>query len=128
MKEENLNHIPQADPLDTVKEGTQPPVKSQYDGMTEQEIFKIVTRPEEIEGVEDWGIPPAADPKFCDPKLKVCLTFPTFYRLCTGCVMVPTVLLISIHLIPTRPPYQPMLSLPSTPGYPLFSHLQSFHA
>jgi hypothetical protein len=47
--------------------------------MSEEEIFKIVTRPDEIEGVADWGIPPEVDPSQASESLKVsCL-------LCQAC-------------------------------------------
>ena len=42
-----------------------------YAGMTDQEVFDAVTRPDGIAGLEDWGIPPAADPSECSPQLKV---------------------------------------------------------
>ena len=43
-----------------------------FEGMSEEEIFKIVTRPAEIEGVTDWGIPAEVDPDQASDALKVC--------------------------------------------------------
>ena len=43
-----------------------------FEGMSEEEIFKIVTRPAEIEGVSDWGIPAEVDPDQASDALKVC--------------------------------------------------------
>ena len=43
-----------------------------FEGMSEEEIFKIVTRPAEIEGVADWGIPAEVDPDQASDALKVC--------------------------------------------------------
>ena len=42
-----------------------------FEGMSEEEIFKIVTRPAEIEGVIDWGIPAEVDPDQASEALKV---------------------------------------------------------
>jgi hypothetical protein len=42
-----------------------------FEGMTEEEIFKVVTRPAEIEGIADWGIPAAVDPDQASDTLKV---------------------------------------------------------
>jgi hypothetical protein len=42
-----------------------------FEGMTEEEIFKVVTRPAEIEGTADWGIPAAVDPDRASDTLKV---------------------------------------------------------
>ena len=42
-----------------------------FEGMSEEEIFKIVTRPAEIEGVADWGIPAEVDPSRAPDALKV---------------------------------------------------------
>jgi len=44
-----------------------------FEGMTEEEIFKIVTRPAEIEGLSDWGIPLEVDPDQASDTLKVSL-------------------------------------------------------
>jgi hypothetical protein len=43
-----------------------------FEGMSEEEIFKIVTRPADIEGVADWGIPAEVDPGQASDALKVC--------------------------------------------------------
>lgn len=42
-----------------------------FEGMTEEEIFRLVTRPDDLEGVEDWGIPPEVDPDQSSDVLKV---------------------------------------------------------
>jgi len=42
-----------------------------YAGMTEQEVFDAVTRPDDIPGMPNWGIPPPVDTKECSPQLKV---------------------------------------------------------
>jgi len=42
-----------------------------FDGLSEEEIFRLVTRPDDIEGVKDWGIPPAVDPEQASDALKV---------------------------------------------------------
>ena len=42
-----------------------------YAGMSEQQVFDAVTRPEDIPGMEEWGIPKAVDPEECSPQLKV---------------------------------------------------------
>lgn len=42
-----------------------------FEGMSEEEIFKIVTRPAEFEGIADWGIPPEVDPDQASDALKV---------------------------------------------------------
>jgi hypothetical protein len=39
--------------------------------MSEEEIFRIVSRPDEIDGVADWGIPPEVDPDQASEALKV---------------------------------------------------------
>lgn len=40
-------------------------------GLTEEEILKLATRPDEVEGVADWGIPPAVNPDEASDTLKV---------------------------------------------------------
>lgn len=42
-----------------------------FEGMTEEEIFRLVTRPDDLEGVEDWGIPPEVNPDQSSDVLKV---------------------------------------------------------
>lgn len=42
-----------------------------FEGKTEEEIFKIVTRPAEFEGIADWGIPAEVDPNQASDALKV---------------------------------------------------------
>ena len=42
-----------------------------FEGMEEDEIFQLVTKPDEIEGVADWGIPSEVNPDEADDKLKV---------------------------------------------------------
>jgi len=48
-----------------------------FEGMSEEEIFKIVTRPAEIEGVTDWGIPAEDDPDQASDALKACRPIPS---------------------------------------------------
>ncbi len=43
---------------------------TQYDGLTDDEIFRRITRPPDLPGVRDWGIPPETD-ESCDPALSV---------------------------------------------------------
>ncbi|ORX38982.1 HCNGP-like protein-domain-containing protein [Kockovaella imperatae] len=38
--------------------------------MTEEEMFRRVTRPPDIDGLEDWGIPPEVDPGECSTQLR----------------------------------------------------------
>ena len=40
-------------------------------GMSEEEAFRTVTRPAEIEGLENWGIPDEVDPGEASPELTV---------------------------------------------------------
>lgn len=42
-----------------------------FEGLTEEEIFRLVTRPDDLEGVQDWGIPPEVDPDQSSDTLKV---------------------------------------------------------
>ena len=59
---------PRSPPVTTL---TQPTENDLFVGMDEEEIFRLVTKPDEIEGVADWGIPPEVDPAEADDKLKV---------------------------------------------------------
>lgn len=63
--EVNLDQEPQGD--SPVPE----PEDDRFAGMTEQDIFRVATRPPEIDGVADWGIPAAVDPAESDLRLKV---------------------------------------------------------
>ena len=45
--------------------------KAREQGLSDDEILRMVIPPAEIEGDEDWGVPPEVDPAECDPKLKV---------------------------------------------------------
>ena len=72
---ENLTHTAQSAVLpepdwENPRETTQTST-SVYDGMSEEAIFRAVTRPQPIEGVSDWGIPDAVDPSLCPPELTV---------------------------------------------------------
>lgn len=49
--------------------------KGAYEGMSEEEIFRMVTKPPEIEGKLDWGIPPEVDPVNASAELKVGVDF-----------------------------------------------------
>jgi hypothetical protein len=42
-----------------------------YPGMSDDEVFRMVSRPQEILGVDDWGIPGEVDPVECGEALKV---------------------------------------------------------
>lgn len=44
--------------------------KAREQGLSDDEILRMVITPAEIEGDEDWGVPPEVDPAECDPKLK----------------------------------------------------------
>ena len=59
---------PRSPPVATL---TQPTENDLFEGMDEEEIFRLVTKPDEIEGVADWGIPPEVDPAEADDTLKV---------------------------------------------------------
>jgi len=37
------------------------PESTRFDGMSEEEIFREITRPKELDGKNDWGIPPLTD-------------------------------------------------------------------
>jgi hypothetical protein len=42
-----------------------------FAGMSEAEVFRFATRPREIPGTVDWGIPPEVDPAEASDVLKV---------------------------------------------------------
>lgn len=42
-----------------------------YAGLSEDEVFALATRPDDIPGVEEWGIPHAVDTERCSPQLRV---------------------------------------------------------
>ncbi|OXB33696.1 hypothetical protein J007_06623 [Cryptococcus neoformans] len=44
--------------------------RAREQGMSDDEILRMVITPAEVEGDEDWGIPPEVDPTECDPRLK----------------------------------------------------------
>ncbi|KAK8843509.1 hypothetical protein IAR55_007169 [Kwoniella newhampshirensis] len=74
---ENLTHTAQSDLAESelatsVQADTNSSSKfgAVFDGLTEDEVFKIVTMPRELEGVDDWGIPPEVDPEEASPQLK----------------------------------------------------------
>lgn len=60
---------PRSPPVDTAP--TASTSNDPFEGMDEDEIFRLVTKPEEIEGLADWGIPPEVDPTEADDTLKV---------------------------------------------------------
>lgn len=53
-----------------------------YGGMTDEEVFKAVIRPEEVDGLEDWGIPRGVDPAECSEQLKVGSVLLTRHQKC----------------------------------------------
>lgn len=55
-----------------------------FAGMDDEEIFRLVTKPNEIDGVADWGIPPEVDPDEADDALKVSYAFQEVYVELTG--------------------------------------------
>jgi hypothetical protein len=63
---------PRSPPKTTAMNDTGTRTADPFEGMSEEEIFKIVTRPAEIEGVADWGIPSEVDPNQASDALKVC--------------------------------------------------------
>ena len=46
-----------------------------YPGLSDDEVFRLVTAPRQIEGLEDWGIPRARPQEDVDPALQVCGCF-----------------------------------------------------
>jgi hypothetical protein len=43
-----------------------------FPGLSDDEVFRLVTAPRQIEGLEDWGIPEARPQEDVDPALQVC--------------------------------------------------------
>lgn len=41
------------------------------EGMTQEEMFAIVSKPDPIPGLDNWGIPPPVNPDLCSAQLKV---------------------------------------------------------
>lgn len=56
--------------------------RAREQGMSDDEILRMVITPAEVEGDEDWGIPPEVDPTECDPRLKVIDPFLISFILC----------------------------------------------
>ncbi|KAK6904502.1 hypothetical protein I204_06895 [Kwoniella mangroviensis CBS 8886] len=65
---ENLTHTAQSHLPSSRKISTR--WGADFEGLSDDEIFKIVTMPDDIEGVDDWGIPPEVDPKEADETLR----------------------------------------------------------
>jgi hypothetical protein len=81
-----------------------------FEGMSEEEIFKIVTRPAEIEGVVDWGIPAEVDPDQASDTLKVGRYL--IYVTSADCVgQGPAVPPTEIRDRPTYQHYSPLIQL-----------------
>jgi len=79
-----------------------------FEGMSEEEIFKIVTRPAEIEGVADWGIPAEVDPDQASDTLKVWIS--SVYLISADCVgQSPAVSSTEIRKGPTCQHYTPLV-------------------
>ena len=80
---ENLTHTAQSslavselasDPVAVQEQEAETSGRDGTNELTEDEMFQRVTRPLPIDGLEDWGIPPAVDPGECDPALIVSST------------------------------------------------------
>jgi hypothetical protein len=73
---ENLTHTSQA-ALPVSELATEPVAEDiagwgpGFEGMTEEEVFRLATLPKDIEGVDNWGIPDEVDPEECARGLKV---------------------------------------------------------
>nr|XP_018258940.1 uncharacterized protein I303_08480 [Kwoniella dejecticola CBS 10117]OBR81098.1 hypothetical protein I303_08480 [Kwoniella dejecticola CBS 10117] len=68
---ENLTHTAQSDI--SKSEVTNPASSKwgpEFEGLNEDEILRIVTTPQEIEGLDNWGIPDEVDPGECSDTLK----------------------------------------------------------
>ncbi|KAK1922375.1 HCNGP-like protein-domain-containing protein [Papiliotrema laurentii] len=77
--EENLLHTSQAhlpsselphEPVAEEKRHAQARQVDKYAGLSEDEVFALATRPDDIPGVEEWGIPHAVDTERCSPQLR----------------------------------------------------------
>lgn len=42
-----------------------------FAGLSDEQVFRLVTRPDDVPGIPDWGIPAAADTALASDKLKV---------------------------------------------------------
>jgi hypothetical protein len=51
------------------------PEHDPHEGLSEPEVFRLITRPRDIPGLEDWGIPKAVDPDQADEGLTVSRKF-----------------------------------------------------
>ncbi|WWC91467.1 uncharacterized protein L201_006413 [Kwoniella dendrophila CBS 6074] len=72
---ENLTHTAQSDISKTELSNSKDQIGSskfgiEFQGLNEDEIFNLVTLPPNIDGLENWGIPPEVDPNECDDTLK----------------------------------------------------------
>ena len=66
------------------------PEQDPYQGLSEQQIFRLITRPRDIPGLVDWGIPSEVDPEQADPALRVsCLAIAAFLN--SGCAVADVV-------------------------------------
>jgi hypothetical protein len=45
--------------------------------LSDEEVFRRVSRPDEIPGQENWGIPDEVDPEACDDALKLSIDLHT---------------------------------------------------
>ncbi|WVW79146.1 hypothetical protein I302_101112 [Kwoniella bestiolae CBS 10118] len=66
---ENLTHTAQSQ-LPSTSAGQSSRWGVDFAELSEDEIFKLVTLPDEVEGVDNWGIPPEVDPSEADDTLK----------------------------------------------------------
>ncbi|KAI9636614.1 HCNGP-like protein-domain-containing protein [Dioszegia hungarica] len=76
---QNLTHTAQSslpasvlasDPVTTAEEAGEEDGWPGYPGWSDEEVFRRVSRPDEIPGLENWGIPAEVDPEECDDALK----------------------------------------------------------
>ncbi|WRT68822.1 uncharacterized protein IL334_005802 [Kwoniella shivajii] len=71
---ENLTHTAQSDiaqsELATTTHNGKSKWGKEFDGLTEEQVFNIVTTPDQIDGTEDWGIPSEVDPDESSDALK----------------------------------------------------------
>ena len=77
---QNLTHTAQSslpesvlasDPVTTAEEAGEEDGWPGYPGWSDEEVFRRVSRPDEIPGQENWGIPDEVDAGECDDSLKV---------------------------------------------------------
>jgi hypothetical protein len=89
-----------------------------FEGMSEEEIFKIVTRPAELEGVVDWGIPAEVDPDQASDALKVCRYVRPDCASSADCVgQGPAIPTTEIRKGPAYQHYSPLLELLCQPTH-----------